>query len=33
MHHGFLALLEIEYENFDIVRTKVKDIASILDDA
>lgn len=32
MNHGFLALLEIEYENFDIVRTKVKDISSILDD-
>lgn len=32
MHHGFIALLEVEYENFDIARTKVKDIASILDD-
>ncbi|MBQ0935921.1 hypothetical protein [Ideonella paludis] len=33
MAHGFLALLEVEYQNFDISRTKVKDVASILDDA
>lgn len=33
MTHGFLALLDVEYANFDISRTKVKDIASILDDA
>jgi hypothetical protein len=27
--HGFLAVIEVEYENFDIVQSKVKDVTSV----
>jgi hypothetical protein len=30
---GFLAVLDAEYENFDITHTRVKDISSVSDDA
>jgi hypothetical protein len=28
---GFLAVLDVEYENFDVVKTKVKDITTVAD--
>lgn len=31
--HGFLAILDAEYEKFDITHTRVKDISSVGDDA
>jgi hypothetical protein len=29
--HGFLAVIEVEYENFDIVQSRVKDVTSVVD--
>ncbi len=30
---GFLAVIAADYENFDIVQTKVKDVSTVVEDA
>lgn len=32
LDRGFLAVLDVDYENFDITRTRIKDISSVCDD-
>lgn len=33
VEHGFLAVIDVDYENFDIIRSRVKDVTSIDEDA